>query len=406
MTAEHRNWICCHLGAREHFAVPRALQRSGRLARLITDAWVPPGSATGLLPGSPSQRLRERFHPDLSEAAVTDFTTSLLANEISWRLEGLTGWRLFLERNAWFQQRAADALESDKTTRQGIVFGHSYASLEIARRARMHGACFVLGQIDAGATHFEVVAEAGRQFPEYGPVPSPPPAGYLDRWREECDLADRIVVNSEWSRAALQRAGVPAAKLHVVPLVYEPERTPGSFSRDYPARFSAERPLHVLYVGQVSVVKGAAALLESLALLTDVPVRLRIVGAEGMTIPQRFRDDPRIDWIGAVPRSDVMRHYRECDVLLFPTWSDGFGMAQIEARGWRLPIIASRNCGTVVQDGCNGLLLAKPDASEIAKAIRRVAADPELLSRFATAPVSSQRDPLKDLATHLTRLEP
>src|ERR1041385_9208151 len=29
-------WICCQLGAREHYAVPRALKRDGLLAGLIT----------------------------------------------------------------------------------------------------------------------------------------------------------------------------------------------------------------------------------------------------------------------------------------------------------------------------------------------------------------------------------
>ena len=37
-------WICCQLGAREHYAIPRALSRLGTLDWLITDAWVPPSS--------------------------------------------------------------------------------------------------------------------------------------------------------------------------------------------------------------------------------------------------------------------------------------------------------------------------------------------------------------------------
>ena len=406
MNGAPRRWICCQLGAREHFAVPRALRRSGRLARLITDAWVPPGSVTGLLPGSPSQRLRERFHADLDGSPVTDFTTSLVANEIVWRLQGLTGWRLFLERNAWFQQRAADVLDSDITVNHDVVFGHSYASLEIARRARMRGTSFVLGQIDPGAIHFDMVRDASRQFPEYGAAPPPPPAVYLEKWREECDLADRIVVNSDWSRACLERAGVAAEKLHLAPLAYQPEKRDAAVAREYPHAFTEARPLRILYVGQVTVAKGAAAMLESLALMKDIPLRLRIVGVEGMTIPQRFRDDPRIEWRGAVPRSEVMEHYRECDVLLFPTFSDGFGMAQVEARGWRLPIIASRRCGRVVDHGVNGLLLDEPSAAHIAAAIARVAADPALLAGFAAASSNLASDPFNDLAEHLARVEP
>ena len=405
MTQEQSRWICCQLGAREHYAVPRALHRGGKLERMITDAWVPPGSAATLVPGWSSQRLRERFHPDLATASVTDFTTSLVANEINWRLQGRSGWDLFLERNSWFQQRAADELGAMMTP-PPIIFGHSYAALEIARRARMRNRFFVLGQIDPGAVHFDVVRDASRQFPEYGAAPPPPPAVYLDKWREECDLADRIIVNSDWSRACLERAGVGAEKLHLAPLAYEPEQPNAAATRDYPHAFSDARPLRILYVGQVTVAKGAAAMLESLALLQDVPLRLRIVGAEGMTIPQRFRDDPRIEWRGAVPRSEVMQHYRECDVLLFPTFSDGFGMAQVEALGWRLPIIASRQCGRVVDHGVNGLLLDEPSAADIAAAVAKVAADPALLAAFAAASSNTGRDPLNDLAEHLARVEP
>ena len=399
-------WICCQLGAREHFAVPRALHRAGRLYRLITDAWVPPGSAARLLPGAASQRLRERFHAGLEDAAVTDFTASLVAREIKWRFEGLAGWDLFLARNAWFQQQAADALEPLITANRHIVFGHSYASLAIGRRARAHDCFVVLGQIDPGATHFAIVKDAAQLYPEFGPPPPAPPPAYLDGWREECQLADRIVVNSEWTRDCLAGAGIPAAKLHVVPLAYEAEHGDAAFSRSYPTAFAASRPLRVLYVGQVTVAKGAAALLESLALLKDVPLQLRIVGAEGMAIPQRFREDPRIDWRGPVARSEVMQHYRECDVLLFPTLSDGFGMAQIEARGWQLPIIASRRCGSVVEHEVTGLLLDDPTPTHIAAAIERVAAAPALLASFATASAQESRNPLSSLAEHLERLEP
>ena len=47
------------------------------------------------------------------------------------------------------------------------------------------------------------------------------PPEYWGSWREECKLADRIVVNSEWSREGLVRGGVPGEKISVIPLAYE-----------------------------------------------------------------------------------------------------------------------------------------------------------------------------------------
>lgn len=147
------------------------------------------------------------------------------------------------------------------------------------------------------------------------------------------------------------------------------------------------------------------ALLEAVAQLTDVPVELRLVGDASMSVPARFLNHPAIHWVGPVSRLDVMRYYHESDVLIFPSLSDGFGMAQIEAQGCGLPIIASRSCGRVVRDRVNGLLLQEVSPEAIASAIRAVAADPPLLGEFARNSGSNQSG-VADLGTALLQLEP
>lgn len=397
-------WVCCQLGAREHYAVPRALGRRGRLARLITDAWVPPGSMVDALPGQHARRLSERYHPELGGAAVTHFTASLVARELEWRVKGRSGWALFIERNQWFERQAAEALDAGPALRDQIVFAHSYAAHDIFVRARAAGARCVLGQIDPGAAHFDIVRDAALAAPEYGPPPPSPPPEYLSRWHEECELADRIVVNSEWSRSCLERAGIPSGKLHVVPLAYEPESMTTAL-HDYPDAFSRTRPLRVLFVGQVSVAKGAAALLEALTLLRDVFVEVRFVGGVAMSIPQRFLDHPAITWVGPVSRSEVMNHYRDSDVLIFPTLSDGFGMAQVEAQGWGLPVIASRRSGRVIEHDVTGLVLDDVSPAALADAIGRVAAQPQLLKRWSANAVGPARDVVDRLGSAMVQLE-
>ena len=94
---------------------------------------------------------------------------------------------------------------------------------------------------------------------------------------------------------------------------------------------------------------------------SDAPSGVVVFGAGACMyppIPERFRDASGVHWHG--PRGETAaRFYREADVFLFPTLSDGFGLTQLEAQAWRLPVIASRFCGDVVQDGVNGLLLAR-----------------------------------------------
>ena len=199
-------------------------------------------------------------------------------------------------------------------------------------------------------------------------------------------------------------AGVPAAKMSVVPLAYDVEGAPSEVHR-YPDRFTSERPLRLLYVGQVSVAKGVKALLDAMTLLGDAPIELTMVGERSAQVPQRHLENRRVHWIGPVSRSAVMGHYRAADALVFPSLSDGFGMAQVEARAWRLPIVASRSCGLVVSDGANGWLLPEVTPDAIAAAIGRLLADPALLAAFSRNSDGSHVVGLAALGAALSSLE-
>jgi glycosyltransferase involved in cell wall biosynthesis len=397
--------VCCHLGAREHYAVPRALHQRGRLHRLITDAWVAPGDVWGHLPGNAGQRLSERFHPDLGDAGVRAFTLPLVSREARWKVAQLRGWDLLMARNRWFGHRSAKALQGipDAITRT-VVFAHSYSCREAFAYAKSRNWTTVMGQIDPGEEHFRVVRELAKAWPGYGSPPSEPPPAYFQAWRDECALADWIVVNSDWTREALIRAGVSAAKLRLIPLAYEPEHRHDGSPREYPEAFGSGRPMRALFVGSVAVAKGLPPLLEAVDQL-GLPIHLSIVGATAMIVPPRFQHHPAIRWVGAVSRSDVMRYYRESDVLVFPSYSDGFGMAQIEAQGWSLPIIASRHCGRVVEDGVTGLLLPEVSVTAIAAALRRLVESPALLRGFASQSSGHRPPGLAELSTALVELE-
>src|SRR5262249_30646208 len=94
-------WVFFQLGAREHYAVPRALHERGTLAALFTDAWADPSSALKRL----SSRLVTRFEPRLKDARVEHFTSSLLlfeARRAFLRSWGTNSWDDIIARNRWF----------------------------------------------------------------------------------------------------------------------------------------------------------------------------------------------------------------------------------------------------------------------------------------------------------------
>lgn len=379
----HSKWICCQLGAREHYAVPRALFAGGYLDHLITDMWTSPGSLFYNLSGD---RSRERYHRDLEAASVTSWNWSQAFFELSNRSRKRR-WHLITARNDWFQRRAASALQLATTagSDSNVFFSYSYAAripFEVARRA---GLTTVLGQIDPGPQEERLVARLHAASPHIGGEWQPAPAQYWQQWRQECDLADRIVVNSEWSRVSLISEGISASKLHLIPLVYNPPPETVGFVRSYPPRFTPARPMRVLFLGQVNLRKGIGPIMEAITLLAGLPIQFRMVGPIQVTIPKRLRNHQQVQWAGPVPRGSAAAEYRKADVFLFPTISDGFGLTQLEAQAWALPVIASRNCGEVVNNGVNGIVLPDVSAESIATTLLSCLSEPDHLQQFSTA---------------------
>ncbi len=386
-------WICCQLGAREHYAVPRALRLHHALDSMVTDAWVAPGNVLGNF----RRGLRERFHADLADAQVRHSTLRLLTFEAWARIRGLGGWERILARNEWFQQQAARRLPGSGTTgpRECVLFAYSYAAKDIFRFAKRRGWRTVLGQIDPGPPEERIVAALHSENPRWQADGQIAPPVYWEHWREECALADRIVVNSPWSERALLEEGVPPEKLRVVPLAYEPPAEAAGFSRQYPERFTAQRPMRVLFLGQVNVRKGMGPLLEAMRrLLTDeghLPIEFWFVGPIQIQVPEDLRHCPQIRWVGPVARGATASFFRDADVFLFPTFSDGFGLTQLEAQAWKLPVIASKSCGEVVDDGKNGVLLKEVSSGAIAEALRRCLTAPASLRDFSARAVSREQ---------------
>jgi glycosyltransferase involved in cell wall biosynthesis len=377
------------LGAREHYAIPRALHRRGALDCMVTDVWVPPGDFLGTFKRS----LRERFHRDLAATIIHAANLGTVAFELRAKFFGLRGWPQMIARNEWFQKMAIRKLQRTPLELRRTVFAYSYAARDILRLARSRGWRTVLGQIDAGPPEERIVARLYRDDPVQRGSWEPTSPGYWESWREECALADRIVVNSAWSQNALEEEGIAADKIRVIPLAYSGPTEAEGFERKYPEAFSAARPLRVLFLGQVNLRKGVGPSLEAVRLLRDEPVEFWFVGPVHVHVPADLRHNPRIHWMDAVPQGATSAFYRNADVFLFPTFSDGFGLTQLEAQAWKLPVIASKFCGDVVKDEHNGWILAELSADAIAAALRRCLTEPSRLRELAAnAPLSDKFD--------------
>ena len=333
--------------------------------------------------GDRMQQLKTRFDNELPRHRVKAFNGSYLMHETKSKLGRNAGWNAILKRNDWFQRKAAQTLmQNVAALEQLVVFSYSYTAKKVFEVAKQAGCQTVLGQIDPGPVEENIVAEEVAQLKGTDTGFVRAPKQYWDDWHAECELADTIVVNSEWSRSALLKEGIDEKKISILPLVYEPSEAAKSFRRTYPESFTKARPLCVLWLGQVIPRKGIHYLIEAAKMLEEKPVLFRVVGNPGPW-KSLLGSMKNVELVGQVPRSEVSGMYKSADVFLFPTLSDGFGLTQLEAQSWKLPLICSKFCGRVVRHGENGIELKSVSADRVVESISRVLATPSLLSDWS-----------------------
>jgi glycosyltransferase involved in cell wall biosynthesis len=421
-------WICCQMGAREHYAVPRALHEQGLLTGLVTDWYAFGQSRKQKVESSPvvyashstgqgvdvgflnsAVRRLSSFvrHPSARAARAEGIPDELVHAFLfrsllwKWQVRRIAKQGRLFEAYAETDAAFASAAARLQLPQHEIFFGYSYASLETLKVEKSRGVLTVLDQIDPGAVEFRIVAEEMKQHPEIAGLPLEFPAANFARNRHEWELADIIIVNSEWSREAIIAEGADPAKIEILPLAYEAsvEKQPGKVTGQnlHRSRKAESRepqpstsnsqlssaPLRVLWLGQVNVRKGIHYLMRAARLLERENVQFDVVGPLGI-LPTAVAAAPKnMVFHGAVSRDRAAEWYRQSDVFVLPTLSDGFALTQLEAMAHSLPVIATPNCGRVVEDGNTGFIIPTRDPRALADAILRFVRNPELAREMA-----------------------
>jgi glycosyltransferase involved in cell wall biosynthesis len=94
-------------------------------------------------------------------------------------------------------------------------------------------------------------------------------------------------------------------------------------------------------------------------------------------VSEPLRSLPNVPWFWQSRRNAAEDFYRRAEIFILRTMSDGFAITQLEAQAYRLPVIASKFCGKVVENGVNGSILDEPSAACIAHALRDCIASPD-----------------------------
>jgi glycosyltransferase involved in cell wall biosynthesis len=139
----------------------------------------------------------------------------------------------------------------------------------------------------------------------------------------------------------------------------------------------------LLWVGRLVYQKGLDILFNALGGLSLVPWTLTLVGdgpqrnnLEQIAIRREIVD--RIEFLGWLPKDELLRHYRDSNLFVFPSRHEGMPNSVLEAMASGLPVIASDISGNeeLVIPGITGLLVPPGDTNALEDALRDLLSDP------------------------------
>jgi len=214
--------------------------------------------------------------------------------------------------------------------------------------------------------------------------------------RVSCRLADQVLCVSHSIReVAISEGFCPPGKIKVLHRgsingvdaqgKFDPDAYPDTVRSEIRRNYGIpEDALVIGFVGRVVRDKGVRELAEAWTQLRDrfADARLLIVGDFETEDPipactqQALRGDYRVHLAGLV--WDMPPLYRAMDVVVLPTYREGFPVVPLEAAAMRLPVVATNvpGCIDAVVDNITGILVPAKDPRALRDAVGSYLADP------------------------------
>ena len=163
-----------------------------------------------------------------------------------------------------------------------------------------------------------------------------------------------------------------------------PRRASAAEAEAVLARHGIRRP-YILSVGRLNPRKNLPALAGAFARMkkaTGLPHRLVLAGPADYrtkeTLAAVSAAVPDVLVAGLVPDRDLPLLYREAEIFVYPSLFEGGGLPALEAMAAGTPVIASKTSSLPEMVGDAGILIDPESVDDIARALTRLAADPEL----------------------------
>lgn len=263
-----------------------------------------------------------------------------------------------------------------------VFHGWNGQSLRSIKAAQRIGAKTV---IECGSTHKSHKEEIiSREYERLGIRLNRSTEAYEKAAAEELSRADFIFLPSEFAKDTFVSAGFSPEKLHVI------ER--GADLNRFRLGKPDEKIFKVLFVGKISLRKGVRYLLEAWESLKLRDAELILAGGLDKTIQPllaRYSGNQTIKFPGFL--KDPVSVYRDAHIFVFPSLEEGSAKVTFEAMASGLPVITTKNSGSVVRDSIDGFIIPAGDTAMLKEKILYLYENREAAGRMSKNAVERVR---------------
>lgn len=215
----------------------------------------------------------------------------------------------------------------------------------------------------------------------------------IDRLMGVVGLYRTNVVNSAWTEA--QFSHYPQAYRRRLRRIDHGVAAPPEDFDKAAARASFGLPRNAWLAvssGRLTQQKNQIALVGALDQLPDIHVAIAGVGPERDTLVALAKSRgvaDRLHLVGEVPPSRIFEFLAAGDIYAFPSLSETFGLACVEAAISGLPVVANDLAVMrevlATEDGETAAIFVEDDATGMAKGLADLMAGPEIMARLSAA---------------------
>lgn len=174
----------------------------------------------------------------------------------------------------------------------------------------------------------------------------------LEKLKEEISYIDYFLAPSQFVKKSLLIDNrIRTEQIYICP-----------FGSNFPIsqpHYNNDTQLNLVYIGNVTAMKGIWYLLEALMSFPKNKVSLKIIGNydNSTGIFDKYLD--RCEFTGIVTHDKIQKMCKNADVFVFPSLGEGMSLAAIEALSMGLPCIVTENSGIndFIINGENGFVI-------------------------------------------------